>query len=201
MTNESLADLGSAAAGIAHDLNNQLTLILNYLEVSNLEGARVAAGRCTALTSSLLSWCQGETITMEPIALGRFLFDFADNVDTPDDVPVELDLPEGLPEIKGDPVALTRVLINLVDNACDAMKGKGLVTIAAFDRTIEISDSGPGIAPENLKRIFEPFFSTKGSKGTGLGLSIVREIMRQHGGSVWVRSKPGNGTTFCLKFR
>ena len=201
MTNESLADLGSAAAGIAHDLNNQLTLILNYLEVSNLEGARVAAGRCTALTSSLLSWCRGETTKMEPIALGEFLFDFADNVETPDDVPVDLQLPEGLPEIKGDKVALNRILSNLVDNACDAMNGKGLVTISAFDRTIEISDSGPGISPVNMKRIFEPFFSTKGSKGTGLGLSIVREIMRQHGGSVSVRSKPGQGATFCLKFR
>jgi two-component system, NtrC family, sensor kinase len=201
MTKQSLADLGSAAAGIAHDLNNQLTLIVNYLEVSNLEGARVAAGRCTALTSSLLLWCRGETIRMEPIDLGKFLFDFADNVETPDYVPVELELAEGLPEIKADPVALTRVLTNLVDNACDAMKGKGLVTITAFERTIEIGDSGPGIAPENLKRIFEPFFSTKNAKGTGLGLSIVREIMRQHGGSVWVRSKPGHGATFCLKFR
>jgi len=201
MTNESLADLGSAAAGIAHYLNNQLTLILNYLEVSNLEGARVAAGRCTALTSSLLTWCRGETMKMEPIALGEFLFDFADNVETPDYVPVDLNLAENLPKINADPVALMRVLNNLVDNACDAMEGKGLVTITAFDRTIEISDTGPGITAENLKRIFEPFFSTKGSKGTGLGLSIVRETMRQHGGSVWVRSKPGHGATFCLKFR
>jgi len=201
MTNESLTDLGSAAAGIAHDLNNQLMLVLNYIEVSNLDGARAAARRCTALTSSLLGWCRGETMSMTRVALDPFLVDFADSVELPEGVSLTLDIPESLPEIKADPVALSRVLTNLVGNACDAMRGEGRIEIHAFERTIEVTDSGPGITPENLKQVFEPFFTTKGSSGTGLGLAIAREIMRQHGGGVWVRSRPGHGATFSLRFR
>jgi signal transduction histidine kinase len=190
----------SAAAGIAHDLNNQLTLILNYLDVSNIEGARRAAGRCTALTSSLLRWSRGETLTLSPVRLNPFLLDFADSLPIPDGVSLNLDIAGDLPEVFADPAALTRVLTNLVGNACDAMCGKGRLTIRAIERTIEISDSGPGIAAEDASRIFEPFYTTKGTKGTGLGLAIVREIMRQHGGSVWMRSQPGQGATFCLRF-
>ncbi len=197
----SLAELGSAAAGIAHDINNQLTLILNYLDISNVEGARAAAGRCSALTSSLLSWCRGETMQLQAIEPRAFLLDFADSLPLPDTVSLTLEAPEALPTIKADPLALTRVLTNLISNACDAMKNAGAIRLRAFDHTIEVSDSGPGVAPALTKRIFEPFFSTKGAKGTGLGLSIVREIMREHGGNVIVRNEPDRGATFSLRFR
>ena len=81
------------------------------------------------------------------------------------------------------------------------LRGAGELRIIATDRTIEVKDSGPGIAPEHAKRLFEPFFSTKGAKGTGLGLAIVRDIMRQHGGRVTVESAPGEGAHFILQFR
>jgi signal transduction histidine kinase len=197
----SLAELGSAAAGIAHDINNQLTLILNYLEIKNVEGARAAAGRCSALTSSLLSWCRGETMRLQSIDTRAFLVDFANSLHVPDTISLTLEAPASLPAIKADPVALSRILTNLVTNACYAMNNAGAISIRAFDRTIEITDSGPGIAPEIMKRVFEPFFSTKGSKGTGLGLAIVREIMREHGGNVVLRNEPGRGATFSLRFR
>jgi signal transduction histidine kinase len=92
------------------------------------------------------------------------------------------------------------VLTNLVSNACDAMKNQGALRITASAGTIEVSDSGPGVAPADRKRIFEPFVSTKGSNGTGLGLAIVREIMQQHRGSVVVDSAPGEGAKFTLRF-
>jgi signal transduction histidine kinase len=202
MTNEqSMEELGSAAAGIAHDLNNQLTLILNYLDISNVEGARAAASRCSALTGSLLSWCRGETVRTKPLAVNPFLLDFADSLDLPDGVALKLEFADTPLEIKADPLALTRILTNLIANACHAMNDAGSIAIRAFDRTIEVSDSGPGIAPADAKRIFEPFFSTKGSKGTGLGLAIVRELMMRHGGSVILRSEPEGGATFSLRFR
>jgi signal transduction histidine kinase len=197
----SLAQLGSAAAGIAHDINNQLTLILNHLEFKNVEGARAAAGRCSALTSSLLSWCRGETMRLQNMDTRAFLVDFADSLHLPDTISLTLESTASLSEIKADPLALTRVLTNLIANACDAMQNAGAISIRAFDRTIEITDSGPGIAPALMKRVFEPFFSTKGTNGTGLGLAIVREIMRQHGGNVVVRNEPGRGATFTLRFR
>jgi len=81
------------------------------------------------------------------------------------------------------------------------MDGRGTLRITASPRTIEVSDSGPGIPPDSRKRIFDPFFTTKGVHGTGLGLSIVRDLMRQQGGSVTVHSEPGRGARFTLNFR
>ena len=135
MTNastEHLSELGSAAAGIAHDLNNQLILILNYLEISNLEGARKAAGRCSALTGSLLSWCRGEALHKTLLNVNSFLLDFADNIHLPDTVTLRVHISEIPVEIEADALALTRILTNLVNNACDAMDGMGSVANPRF---------------------------------------------------------------------
>ena len=100
-----------------------------------------------------------------------------------------------------NPLALSRVLTNLISNACAAMNDRGKLGINVGRGAIEVSDSGPGIAAELRMKIFEPFFSTKGGAGTGLGLSIVRELMRQQGGFVTVSSEPGEGARFALHFR
>ena len=199
--NSRLEIIGSAAAGIAHDINNHLTLILNHLEMTDLQAAREAAGRCCALTGALLSYCRGESLALRPIGVAAFLQSFVATLRLPGGVRWTLELEEPLPDIKGDALAITRVLTNLIGNACDAMGNEGSLLIRATRRTVEIRDSGPGIPATRLKQIFEPFYSTKGSRGTGLGLAIVREIMRQHGGSAMVRSEAGNGTTFILRFR
>jgi len=201
MQNTRLEEIGSAAAGIAHDINNQLILILNHLATPDLEGARVAASRCTALTKSLLSYCRGESLALRSIDLGEFIHDFVDSLSLPNAVQLTVDLPTKPLPVKADPAALARVLTNLVSNGVDAMRGVGSLRIAVSDGRMEIRDSGPGITREHAKRIFEPFFSTKGKQGTGLGLAIVREIMRQHGGSVSVESEPGRGAAFILRFR
>jgi signal transduction histidine kinase len=206
MKHESLAELGSAAAGIAHDINNQLTLILNYLSVSDVDGARRAAARCTELTSGLLSWCRGETLRLQPVDVCEFLVDFADSLHLPDGVALRIEIPEAHPRIRADRLALTRMLTNLVSNACDAMHGEGSIVIRAAGHSIEVADSGPGVEAAVARRIFEPFFSTKGSAGTGLGLAIVRETMRQHGGNVFLRNEPRDGSKkagaiFVLRFR
>lgn len=193
--------LGSAAAGIAHDINNQLTLILNYIETMDLEGARAAASRCTALTASILSFSRGESLALRSVDVVKFLRDFTRHLRLPGGIPLVVDLPASLPEIQADPVALHRALTNLVSNACEAMNGVGTLRIGASPQTIEVGDSGPGIALTDHRKIFEPFVSTKGSRGTGLGLAIVRDIMRQHGGAVSVKSAPGQGALFTLRFR
>lgn len=201
MMNENiLAELGSAAAGIAHDLNNQLTLILNYLDAADTGRAREAANRCASLTGSLLSLCRGEIVHPRPVGLSSFLSEFARGVHLPGGVELHLEFLEPLPPIMADPLALSRVLVNLISNACDAMRNRGSITIRAYDRTIEVVDSGPGVAPELLGRIFEPLFTTKGAKGNGLGLAIVREIMRQHGGCAFVRNGSRHGAIFSLRF-
>jgi signal transduction histidine kinase len=192
-----LENLGSAAAGIAHDINNQLTLVLNYLAMSDLEGAQAAVGRCSALTGSLLSYCRGEEIPVGPIDPCAFLRAFCRQLRPANGIELVLDLPDGLPEIAGNSVALNRVLTNLVSNACTAMAHRGALRLSAAPGKIEVSDSGPGIPAEFQKRVFEPFFSTTGS---GLGLAIVRELMRQQGGWVSLASGRGQGARFTLHF-
>jgi len=193
--------LGSAAAGIAHDINNQLHLIVNHLAVTDIEGAHRAAERCSALTESLLAFCKGDPVELISIEPGEFLLDFVDQLDMPEGIDLRLNLAPALPAISADPIALTRALTNLVSNACHALNGSGSIRISASPQSIEVSDSGPGIPEEILHRIFEPFFTTKRGEGTGLGLSIVRDLMYQQGGSVSVHSQPGHGAHFTLRFR
>ncbi len=110
-------------------------------------------------------------------------------------------------EILADPNLLEQVIINLVLNACDALAGRSHPRIeidAALDDrgrpVIQVRDNGRGIPLENLDKVFVPFFSTKES-GSGIGLSLSRQIMKLHGGSLTVASKPGQETVFTLRFK
>jgi two-component system cell cycle sensor histidine kinase/response regulator CckA len=201
MNHSRLETIGSAAAGIAHDINNQLHLIVNHLSLRDVESALRAAERCATLTGSLLSYCKGDSIAAVSTNPAAFLRQFAAQLRLPEGVDLVMNVPPLLPAIAADPLALGRSLTNLIGNACDAMKGRGTIWVAALPRTIRVADSGPGIAEEHRRRIFDPFFTTKGAAGTGLGLAIVRELMRQQGGSVSVRSEPGRGAEFTLRFR
>jgi len=201
MKTSKLEAIGSAAAGIAHDINNHLTLIVNHLEAEDLRSAQQAARRCADLTASLLSYCKGETAQTGPVDPAAFLRHFTGELRLPEDVALVLEIPASLPAITAEPLGLMRALSNLISNACAAMSGSGTLWIAASPGTIEVRDSGPGIPADRLKQIFEPFFSTKGAQGTGLGLPIVRETMRGQGGSVTVHSEPGCGARFTLHFR
>jgi signal transduction histidine kinase len=119
---------------------------------------------------------------------------------------VRTNLLQNLPPVVADRTQLQQVLINLIMNAVDAMKsGSGhkrlLMLRSGFDSPenvmVMVEDSGPGIDPENLERIFDPFFSTK-SEGMGLGLAICRSIIEAHGGRLWATSKAGRGAAFHL---
>jgi two-component system, NtrC family, sensor kinase len=193
--------IGSATAGIAHDINNQLTLIVNHLAMSDVNAACASAERCAALTASLLAYCKGERVHLVPVDPAVFLHNFVKQLRLPKNVEVLLSVPASLPAVMGDPLGMMRAMTNLVSNACSAMNGVGTLRITGLPCSIEVSDSGPGVPPEARTHIFEPFFSTRGMQGTGLGLSIVREIMRQHGGSVTMVSETGCGAKFTLHFR
>lgn len=197
--------LGSAAAGIAHDINNQLNLIINHLAVADIEGAQRAADRCAALTGNLLTYCRDDAFEITAVNPAEFLLDFVDQMELAEGIEVRLDLaaslPASLPAIAANELALTRALTNLISNACDAMQGHGVIRIIASPRTIDVADSGEGVPEEIRQRIFDPFFTTKGGAGTGLGLSIVRDLMYKQGGSVSLHSEPGHGAHFTLHFR
>lgn len=117
-------------------------------------------------------------------------------------VSLRLDLSPGLPRLNVDPDRLEQVLINLINNAADAMPGGGQLRIVTHQQdrqvVLAMSDTGVGIADEDLKKVFDPFFWTKKGKGTGLGLSISHRIVRDHGGHIWAKSQPGRGSTFFI---
>jgi len=108
-----------------------------------------------------------------------------------------------LPPVSGNPSELREVITNLVLNAIDAMPHGGHLTIRTkTDRrvnSIHIEDTGTGIPEENLERVFQPFFTTKGSSSSGLGLSVSYGIIHRHGGSIRIKSKPGRGTAFAIR--
>ena len=196
-----LETIGSAAAGIAHDINNQLTLIVNHLSLAEVEKAQTAVDRCSNLTASLLSYCRGEAVELCAVDPGVFLRDFTAHLSLPESIDLVLNPVPSLPPIVANPIALMRVLTNLVSNACTAMEDHGTLSITATPRTITVNDSGPGIPAECQSKVFDSFFTTKAVNGAGLGLSIVRELMRQMGGFVTVLSEAGRGARFTLHFR
>lgn len=202
MNETRLERIGSAAAGIAHDINNQLNLIVNYLGDGNsVTEAREAAQRCSALTSSLLTYCHDEALVNQSLDPAKIARKFVCEFRVPEGITLETDIPHSLPLVRANSLAVSRALFNIAKNACDAMNGHGTIRIAASAQQLEISDSGPGIPEETMKKIFEPFYTTKSGSGFGLGLAIVRELMREMGGYVAVSSEPGAGTHFILRFR
>ena len=109
-----------------------------------------------------------------------------------------------LPEVVIDPVQINQVLVNLYLNSKQAMRSGGTLTIAATERSdfveVTVQDTGVGIRPENLDKIFNPFFTTR-REGIGLGLAIVSRILEQHKSQIFVESEPGSGTKFIIRFR
>jgi two-component system cell cycle sensor histidine kinase/response regulator CckA len=198
---ERLELIGSAAAGLAHDLNNQLTLIVNHLDAKDLDGARAAAQQCAELVEAVLEWGRGNPPQACAIKPGPFLRQYCARLRLPPGVFLTPAIMPYLPSIWADPVGLTRALNNLISNSCQAMGNVGIIRIRATDLAIEVRDSGPGIPPDVARRAFEPFFTTRGEHGTGLGLAIVRETMRQCGGSVELDTACNIGARFTLRFR
>jgi signal transduction histidine kinase len=119
-------------------------------------------------------------------------------------IDVRLSYEPELPTVKGNAGKLQQVFLNLFLNARDAMENGGMLAVRTWSEDgfarVDVADSGQGIAPENMARIYDPFFTTKGAKkGTGLGLSITYGIVREHGGAIEVDSRPGAGTRFHVE--
>lgn len=223
-----LAAIGELAAGIAHEINNPVAIMMekagwikDLLEDENpesvrnmdefllsLEEIKNQARRCKEITHKLLSYSRKTDSNPQPVQINTLLEDIiALSSDRArfSGVTFHKALEEDLPELNVSPSEMQQVFLNLINNAVDAMdKTGGRIDIAASSDkdfvTVEISDTGPGIPQPNLNRIFEPFFTTKPvGKGTGLGLSICHGIITRLGGQIDVNSKVGRGTTFRIR--
>jgi len=219
MHQEKLASIGRLAAGVAHEINNPMTTILTSAMLiqeemdpsdPNYEELQIIADetkRCSRIVKSLLDFARhskpsiGENnindIVREGITLTRKQANF-------NDVSLEENLCEDLPLVYVDKDQIEQVVINLSQNAIEATPPGGKVgfttRLGSKKGTIEIvvSDTGKGIAKEDLRKVFEPFYTTKES-GTGLGMAITLGHIHQHGGIINVESKPGHGTTFTVR--
>ncbi len=216
---EKLAVLGEMAAVMAHEIRNPLNAIAGFAQLlqrrTGLDekihqqiGIIVhEAFRIDAIISDILDFVHQKKCVLKKIELEPILDRVAEHRrQAPGNKRVELSLrvEKPLPPIHGDADRIERVLANLVNNAWEAIEGEGRVEIsvrrAAEERpgvVIAVSDNGCGIEPENLNKIFKPFFTTK-TTGTGLGLAVIRRIVEEHGGRIEVDSRPGQGTNFQI---
>jgi signal transduction histidine kinase len=164
--------------------------------------------RASEIVNSLLNFSRTSPTEFATLDLNRVVRETLTLLEhqlTKASVKVETALAEDLPRIKGNPGKLQQVFLNLFINARDAMEAGGTLAIRSGSEDgvvrVTVTDSGGGIAAENLSRIFDPFFTTKAArKGTGLGLSVSYGIVREHGGEIEVQSELGAGTRFHLSF-
>jgi signal transduction histidine kinase len=220
---EKMAATGRLAAGVAHEINNPVSIIQNRLELL-LEDVRAKrevpdmdahlslmhkhTDRISRIVSRLLSFARKSTTDKSAVHLDTVLSGVLMLVKREIEkrsITLKTDIPENLGPVKGNNTELEQVFVNLLVNAMDATDRSGEISLRASQMnglvTVEVSDTGLGIPPENLNRIFDPFFTTKDvGVGTGLGLAITYRIVEDHGGRIDVSSAVGRGTTFILTF-
>ncbi len=227
---EKMASIGLLAGGVAHEINNPLTGVINNLQLIKLEAAaksafsmadfqellaviEESAMRCKKIAQSLLDFSRSSREAYQSVSLNEIIEKVVGLVKhefTLKNIEIELDLDAAVPFVQGEPQLLQQVVLGLMVNARWAIEKKhaaegGTVRITSGLDTRErqvvlsFSDSGIGIPPQNLNKIFAPFFTTKEvGEGTGLGLALSYSIVKRHGGSITVESSADSGTTFRI---
>ena len=222
-----LASIGELAAGIAHEINNPVAVMVeeagwirdlldeeDLKETANLEEFKRSLNqiqtqghRCKQITHKLLSFARKTDPTVKLVQVNEVIEDvisLSQQRALYATVKIETNLDPDLPKVEASPSELQQVFLNMINNSLDAMDSKG-GTIEVISRVsgrfvvVDVADTGVGIPRSNLQRIFDPFFTTKPvGKGTGLGLSICYGIMKKMGGDLTVNSAVGLGTTFHI---
>jgi hypothetical protein len=220
---EKMASLGLLAAGVAHEVNTPLTGISSFTQMLQdqiseddpraklLHKIERQTERASKIVNNLLNFARQGRVSFVPVHVNDVVRDVLSLLEhqlTRARVKVRLELGDDLPEVLGDENKLQQVFLNLILNAQDAMPKGGWLTIRT--RALEsnppevmatVSDTGTGISQDDIKRIYDPFFTTKraGASGTGLGLSITYGILQEHSGHIGVESSLGQGTSFHIR--
>jgi len=217
---EKLSSIGLLAAGVAHEVNTPLTGVSSYTQMllgmlpetdpkhALLQKVRRQADRASNIVNNLLNFSRtGSATEFVEVDVHRVLDDTLQLLETQlhrNQIEIERCYDPELPLALGNAGKLQQVFTNLILNARDAIPDGGRITLftASTDREtiiIEVADTGIGIAPENVAKIYDPFYTTKGvGRGTGLGLAVSYGIVQEHSGHISVESTPGRGTTFRI---
>lgn len=215
MHTERLASMGQLAAGIAHELNNPLGVVLMYAHLlkdevgeeselnKDLSLIAEQADRCKRIVSDLLDFARENKVMVQHVSVDEFVDRAIAAVPIPEGIRVEVVRGHSHPHCEIDPEQLTQVMTNLISNACAAMEMGGRLTVETQEQgdhlLLIVQDTGHGIKEENLTRVFQPFFTTKQiGKGTGLGLSVAYGVVKMHRGGITVESNadPSKGPTW-----
>jgi two-component system, NtrC family, sensor kinase len=221
---DKLSSIGLLAAGVAHEINTPLAVISSYAQMLSkqlkadtrlgpvLDKITQQSFRAAEIANGLLNFSRTSTTEFRETDLNQVIRDTLSLLEhqfKTAQINVDLELAEELPAINGNPGKLQQVFLNLLLNAKEAMPSGGNLRVTTlYNGHVEacVTDSGAGIAPEHLKRIYDPFFTTKtmpkpgDRRGTGLGLSVSYGIIQEHAGKIHVESAVGAGTTFHLEF-
>jgi len=226
MQSDKMSSLGELISGVAHELNNPLTSVIGFSQLSilqtdlspkvreNLEKVVSEAERASHIVQNLLTFARQRKPEKHTVFINHLLretLDLRTYHFRVNNIEVVEELDAQLPQTVADPYQLQQVFLNVVTNAEQAMaeaRGRGTLTIRTShwqdaERKpwvrVEIEDDGPGIAAEHLSHIFDPFFTTKQEgKGTGLGLSMCYGIVQEHGGRISIQTEPGQGANFII---
>ena len=203
---ERLAQLGQMAASVAHEIRNPLSIMKGAADVLLKKYGQNAEelfsfipeeiNRLNRLVENFLQFSRRKELSPKPHSVNKLI---RETVEPLNDQRITLKFSDHLPDVPIDPDAFKQILLNLIQNALDAIAADGKVNILTSRNrsrnvVVEITDNGKGIPPEQLALVFEPFYSTK-AQGSGLGLAITRQLVEQMGGEIRIESQPGKGTT------
>jgi signal transduction histidine kinase len=222
--NERMAAIGLTMSNLAHNMKNLLALNQNAvdllkLQLKELQNEKINKSwsyiqqsftRIHNLTVNMLAFAKEQDIVLRPVSINKVILSNRDAIEQSLEskgIELALDLNPDIPPWMMDTNQFQRILLNLLVNAIDAVKGKpnAKITIATQldndDRLkVTISDNGCGIAADRQEKIFDLFFTTKGSGGSGLGLPMVKKFVEKMGGSLTLQSAPDAGATFIMSF-
>ncbi len=233
---EKMEAIGTLAGGVAHDLNNILGAIIGYPELLMMDlpqnsplrkgimAIQRSGEKAAAIVQDLLTLARRGVAVMEPVKFNQIIMDYLRSPELDKlksfhpRIEIHHQFDGDLLPILGSPVHLSKIVMNLVSNAAEAMPSGGIIKIETANRYVDtplagydhvsegeyivlkVSDSGVGIAPEDLRKIFEPFYTKKimGRSGTGLGMAVVWGTVKDHKGYIDIESVEGMGTSFTI---
>lgn len=214
---ERLAAIGQMASIISHEIRNPLAVISNATRliktieppsnpklIKQFSIIESEIKQANSIISEVLGFARSHDMILSVIDLNSYLHEIVLSFPVPCDIRIKEELDPESARLKIDTEEMKQALRNILSNACEAMQGRGTVTVGSkVGRTlvcIYIADEGPGISDELKEKIFSPFFTTK-ARGTGLGLAVVRKAVNRHKGKLFIRSEEGKGSVFAIYLR